>query len=586
MSFYDLDMNNKSITNLTSVVGSNQLIVTYGNAQSTTAGRLYFLDASNNWNLATNSNSVGFQLAIANGSSLLDGMILQGTITNSAYSGFTTGGALYVSTTSGLLTNTAPSSGIRVLGNSLGSNQIYFCPSNILSMPTGISGYGIASGASSGGGFTQTTISDPSNGFQYSLLKYTDSSTTQNQSMTVSTAGLFEVFILGGGGGGGNFNTQGSCGAGGAGQLIKQTLYLEAGAYTICVGNGGSVGQNNGNAVRGRSSWLCPTTPNSPKLVASGGGAGFCSTTSTSAGNYNSYFRSLQYAASPSLGGGAAPYNDAGDIQSSYGQLIKITNIIANIGFGQSTNQNNAGGLITSNFDGGGGYNDGGNSATGGGAGAAGAGGDVTQQGGQNMRGGSAGLGIIDGFSGVNLGYAGGGAGGHSTNRDHNVTTTTGVGQMAVIQVFSTSGTTLTVTNVNIGTILVGMRVTGWIPNWVGNGNQTTPNNPYIQLPTSEIFITSQISGTTGGNGVYTLNTNGNLGTITPSAGQSFFLFLSRYGGGLGGRSAANTNGEFIVGTSGAPNSGGGGGGSGNASWNGGLGGAGGSGVVMVRYRI
>jgi hypothetical protein len=577
-------MNTKSITNLTSLIGSNQLIVTYGNASSTTAGKLYFLDASNYWNLATNSNSVGFQLAIANGSSLSDGMILQGTITNNLYSGFTTGGALYVSTQSGLLTNTAPSSGIRVLGNSLGSNQIYFCPSNILSMPTGISGYGIASGASTGGGFTQTTITDPSNGFQYSLLKYTDSSTTQNQSMTVSTAGLFEVFILAGGGGGGNLNTSGSCGGGGAGQLVKQTLYLEAGAYTICVGAGGGAGANNSNAKRGRSSWLCPTTPNSPKLVASGGGAGFCSTTSTSAGNYNSYYRSLVYASSPSIGGGAAPYNDQGNVESSYGQLVKISNYLTQIGFGQSTDQNSAGGLITSNFDGGGGYHDSNHSGTGGGAGLAGAGGDVTAQGGTNMRGGSAGLGIIDGFSGVNLGYGGGGAGGHSLNRDHNTTTTTGVVQMAVIRHFSTSGTTLTVTDVQTGTILVGMRVTGWIPNWNNGENQTTPNNPYIQLPTSEIFITSQISGTTGGNGVYTLNSNG-LGNITGTS-NVFWLFLSRYGGGLGGRSAANTSGEFIVGTPGAPNSGGGGGGCGNAAWNGGLGGAGASGVVMVRYRI
>jgi hypothetical protein len=330
---------------------------------------------------------------------------------------------------------------------------------------------------------------------------------------------------------------------------------------------------------------LCPTTPNSPKLVASGGGAGFCSTTLSTAQNFNSYYRSLVYAASPSLGGGAAPYNDAGSLESSYHQLVKISNIISNIGFGQSTNfSQGAGGIITSNFDGGGGWNDQSYSGTGGGAGLAGAGGNVTAQGGTNMRGGSAGLGIIDGFSGVNLGYGGGGAGGHSTNRDHNVTTTTGEVQMAVIQNFSTSGTTLTVTNVNIGTILVGMRVTGWIPNWNNGENQTTPNNPYIQLPTSEIFITSQISGTTGGNGVYTLNSNG-LGNITGTS-NVFWLFLSRYGGGLGGRSAASTYGEFIVGTPGAPNSGGGGGGSGNQSWNGGLGGAGGSGVVMVRYRI
>ena len=217
MTYYDLNMNSKSITNLTSFSGSNQMIVNYGNTTATTAGKLYYLDASNNWIEATNSNSAGFQLAVANGaSSSVNGMIVQGTITNATYySAFSVGGALYVSSTSGLMTNTAPSSSIRVLGNSLGSNQIFFSPSNILSLPTGMSGYGIATGAGTSG-YTTSSITDPSlNNTAYQLLRWT--ATTGTNTMTVSTAGLFEIFVIGGGGGAGNNSSSGSGGGGGAG---------------------------------------------------------------------------------------------------------------------------------------------------------------------------------------------------------------------------------------------------------------------------------------------------------------------------------------------------------------------------------
>lgn len=65
MTYYDLNMNNKRITNVSGFSGSNQLVVTYGNTTATTEGKLYYLDASNNWIEATNSNSAGFQLAVA-----------------------------------------------------------------------------------------------------------------------------------------------------------------------------------------------------------------------------------------------------------------------------------------------------------------------------------------------------------------------------------------------------------------------------------------------------------------------------------------------------------------------------------------
>ena len=414
MTYYDLNMNSKSITNLTSLRGSNQMIVTYGNTVATTAGKLYYLDASNNWIEATNSNSAGFQLAVANGSSSsVDGMILYGTITNATYySAFSVGGALYVSSTSGLMTNTAPSSNIRVLGNSLGSNQIFFSPSNILSVATGMSGYGIATGAGTSG-YTTSSITDPSlNNTAYQLLRWT--STTGTNSMTVSTAGLFEIFVLGGGGGGGNNSSAGSGGGGGAGQLVKQTIYLPVGAYTIIVGAGGITGQA-GSGTGTRSAWrggfsaICPTTPAYPKIIAVGGGGGMASSAGGGNAALNSYARCTLGSDSYCGGGGASPQTETNEV-ITYG-VFSPTNVFTSnaTGFGDNT-------LTTGGFYGGTGYNDSNYSATGGGAGVGGAGGDYSG-GGASLRGGAGGLGIYDTFTGAIVGYAGGGCGGHATTQ-------------------------------------------------------------------------------------------------------------------------------------------------------------------------
>ncbi len=414
MTFYDLNMNSKGITNLTSFSGSNQMIVTYGNTTVTIAGRLYFLNASNNWTQATNSNSVGFQLAIANGtSSSVDGMILSGTITNALYSAFSVGGTLYSSTSAGLMENTEPSSSVRVLGNSLGSNQIFFSPSNILSLPTGMSGYGIATGAGTTG-FTTSAITDPTSSLSYQLLKWT--ATTGTNSMTVSTAGLFEVFILGGGGGGGNNSNSGSGGGGGAGQLVKQTVYLPAGAYTCIIGAGGAVGAAGSgtgtrSAFRGGFSGIFPTTPAYPKIIAVGGGGGMASSAGGGNAALNSYARTTWACDSYCGGGGASPQTNTAEVVEY--SVFSPTNITSlnQIGFGDNT-------LTTGGFFGGTGYNNSNYSATGGGAGVGGAGGDYIQLGGQEtMRGGAGGLGVNDGFDGTVIGYAGGGCGGHATNQ-------------------------------------------------------------------------------------------------------------------------------------------------------------------------
>lgn len=390
------------------------MIVTYGNTTATTEGKLYYLDASNNWIEATNSNSAGFQLAVANGtSSSVDGMILYGTITNATYySSFSVGGALYVSATSGLMTNTAPSSNIRVLGNSLGSNQIFFSPSNILSVATGMSGYGIASGAGTSG-FTQTSITDPSDNLNYSLLRWTNTAGTN--SMTVTTAGLFDLFVLGGGGGGGNNSTAGNGGGGGAGQLNILTAYLTAGAYTVIVGAGGAVGIAGGSTStrsgqRGGFSGIFRTTPAlTPRFTAVGGGGGMASNFGGGNASLNSYARTTLFCDSFCGGGGASPQMSSAEGQD-LGPFTPNTTY-GNNGVGFTDGTTTVGG-----YYGGLGYYDGNFSATGGGAGIGGPGGDYTG-GGSSMRGGSAGLGLTSTFSGVSVGYGGGGGGGHTSSQ-------------------------------------------------------------------------------------------------------------------------------------------------------------------------
>jgi hypothetical protein len=533
------------------------MIVTYGNTTATTAGKLYYLDAFNNWIQATNSNSVGRQLAVANGaSSSVNGMITQGTITNATYySSFSTGGALYVSATNGLMTNTAPSSNIRVLGNSLGSNQIFFSPSNILSLPTGMSGYGIASG-SGALGYETGTITDPSNGFQYTLLKWKDSTSGQINFMNVSTAGLFEVFVLAGGGGSGITNVQGSGGGGGAGQLVNSTIYLEAGAYTITVGAGGSSGHHNQfGGGRGGFSAIFQATPvqNNPKISAVGGGGGMSSASSTSVSVTNSRWFSSYSSDGWCGGGNASPFNDEGTITYGTVNTTQTTNF--------SIGGNNT--LGTGSFYGGAGQNDTNYSATGGGGGLTEQGQDRTGSG-SSFVGGRGGNGIISGFSGRLMGYGGGGAGGTSADTGHQLNTS-GVWASASI-----SGTTLTITSI------------------ISGGNTIAPNQRVFAKMASgsavrgesadvyEIYIVQQLTGTTGGAGTYQLNNTFSMSGYTS-------VFINLYGNGVGGRYNAPV---YHGGSFGGSNSGSGGGGGANQNNNGGGGGGGGSGVVMVRYRI
>jgi hypothetical protein len=120
---------------LTSSVSGYGDIVTFGGG-SLTAGNLYYLDSLGGWSVtdANSTSSSTGMLAFALGTSASDGMLVRGYIRNS---GFTTntGNIVYVSTTAGEVTTTAPSGSgdiVRIIGYSIdGTNEIiYFNPDN------------------------------------------------------------------------------------------------------------------------------------------------------------------------------------------------------------------------------------------------------------------------------------------------------------------------------------------------------------------------------------------------------------------------------------------------------------------------
>lgn len=67
---------------------------------------------------------------------------------------------------------------------------------------------------------------------------------TGNGTLTVTTAGLADILVVGGGGGGGKCGdtnrTGGTRSAGGAGGYLETQLFLDAGSYTVTVGSGGA----------------------------------------------------------------------------------------------------------------------------------------------------------------------------------------------------------------------------------------------------------------------------------------------------------------------------------------------------------
>jgi len=109
-------------------------IVKFGGG-STSSGKLYYLNTSGTWTLANaTDNSAGSNelLAISLGSSpIVDGMLIRGLVRLGSLS--TIGTAVFMGTSNGAISQTAPSSNdnvVRIIGYCTNStlNQIYFNP--------------------------------------------------------------------------------------------------------------------------------------------------------------------------------------------------------------------------------------------------------------------------------------------------------------------------------------------------------------------------------------------------------------------------------------------------------------------------
>jgi hypothetical protein len=112
-------------------------VVTFGTSSGAlTAGRVYYLNSSLVWTLtdANAAASATGMIAIALGTAVSAGMLVRGYARNTAYT-FTDGQILYLSTTAGSLTATAPSGAldiVRICGYqiSAANDIIYFSPDN------------------------------------------------------------------------------------------------------------------------------------------------------------------------------------------------------------------------------------------------------------------------------------------------------------------------------------------------------------------------------------------------------------------------------------------------------------------------
>ncbi len=215
-------------------------IVYFGNATATTALKLYYLNDSGNWVLASNTNSIGKLLAFAVGTnSSTNGMWIASNTGNIPIAVATAniGSPVFVSSVAGEITGTQPAgqdlSLVRQVGYKISATEIKFFLYPIYITPTGMNGYGIATQI----GGTSSTITDTN---QYTLLAWT--ALTGTRTFTISVAGLFDVLMVGGGGGGGSgvgYGGEGG-GGGGAGQVIIETMYLPVGTYDVNVGAGGA----------------------------------------------------------------------------------------------------------------------------------------------------------------------------------------------------------------------------------------------------------------------------------------------------------------------------------------------------------
>ncbi len=110
-------------------------IVTFGSAATSIATfSTYYFTAVSTWAITdadAAASSTGL-VSMALGDTVAEGMLLRGYVENTSWS-WTIGGALYLSTIAGGITQSAPTGTldiIRIVGYALSSNTIYWCPDN------------------------------------------------------------------------------------------------------------------------------------------------------------------------------------------------------------------------------------------------------------------------------------------------------------------------------------------------------------------------------------------------------------------------------------------------------------------------
>ena len=109
-------------------------VVTFGTYSAGTTFSCYYFASTGTWT-ATDADAVTTAtglIGMALGTSISTGILLRGYVENTSWS-WTTGATLYLSTTTGGLTSSAPTGAsdiIRVVGYAINNNTIFFCPDN------------------------------------------------------------------------------------------------------------------------------------------------------------------------------------------------------------------------------------------------------------------------------------------------------------------------------------------------------------------------------------------------------------------------------------------------------------------------
>ena len=193
-----------------------------------------------------------------------------------------------------------------------------------------VEGYGVATGG--------TTLSNPPTG--YTVLSFTSDS-----DLTVTTAGLFDVMLIGGGAGGGGF-TDGyvNKGGGGAGGIARATIYLAATTHAVDIGAGGGITVNGLPTTLGSTTIASHVAPyglgggTANAEGASGGGglnnsasgsAGITGMGSTGGGGNGSY--GANTGAGGGGGSGGTPARAVGNTGGSGGPGTDISSFITSV---------------------------------------------------------------------------------------------------------------------------------------------------------------------------------------------------------------------------------------------------------------